>query len=175
MGTVPNSAASVQQTTVLHEQEVCLRLHLDGHSIREVARRASLELGYDLNRTTAWRRIEAERQELRDTNREHAEKARDIAVMRMERQLARTTTMLEAATVREVDGETVLDVDAYVKLETLALRIEAERRKLLGLDAPVVAHIDVTHRNAVDTELAQMLADAGLTPDTIGTNHDATA
>lgn len=39
------------------------------------------------------------------------------------------------------------------------LRIGAERRKLLGLDAPIAATVEVTHHDGVAEELAAMLAE----------------
>lgn len=46
-----------------------------------------------------------------------------------------------------------------------ALRAVGEsRRKLLGLDAPVEAKVDVTHRDGVTEELSRMLAEAGIDP-----------
>lgn len=44
------------------------------------------------------------------------------------------------------------------------LKAGAERRKLLGLDMPVVAKVEVVHKDAVTVELNEMLARAGRKP-----------
>lgn len=56
--------------------------------------------------------------------------------------------------------------DEAVRLRALKLLVEvgAERRKLLGLDAPTETHIDLTITDAATAELNAMLAEAGLDP-----------
>lgn len=60
-----------------------------------------------------------------------------------------------------IDAEPELAVPYDVQTTTLLLRelraVGAERRKLLGLDAPLAAKLDVTHHDAVAQELAAML------------------
>ena len=50
-----------------------------------------------------------------------------------------------------------LDVGAVATLLRELRAVGESRRKLLGLDAPLAAKVDVTHRDAVEQELAAML------------------
>lgn len=176
----------------LVEQELCWSLHLARHNVREVARRASAELGYSISPATAWRRIEAERIEMRKELRRHAEDERDVELAALD--LRDTELLAQGARARAriqqqaEDGEYDDRAEAVLSKALDGLGRNAERRaKLLGLDAPVVHTVDVTHHDAVQDELGKMLADAGYTPtasdgsrlftptpETIGTQHDAT-
>ena len=78
----------------------------------------------------------------------------------------RATTILAAArgygsAVELIRAEPGLAVPLEVATQVTLLRemgaVGAERRKMLGLDAPIAAKIDVTHRDAVADELAAML------------------
>jgi hypothetical protein len=71
-----------------------------------------------------------------------------------------TVQRLALAAMRKGAAIGALDVHA----SNLYLKAGVERRKLLGLDAPVESKVDVTVRDAVTDELNAMLAEAGIAP-----------
>ncbi len=61
----------------------------------------------------------------------------------------------------EPDAAVPLPAADLVRLLAALRSVGESRRKLLGLDAPIEAKVDVVHRSAVEDELAAMLADVG--------------
>jgi hypothetical protein len=68
-----------------------------------------------------------------------------------------TLALLEA----EPEAAVPLPAGDLVRLLAALRAVGESRRKLLGLDAPIEAKVDITHRSAVEDELAAMLADVG--------------
>jgi len=126
------------------EQRVCYELRLLGHPIREVARLASEELGWNVSEEVARRRIEAEGLQ----RVQPAEDAlRSMELDRLDRYLLAT----EKIAYEAPDGPT--------KLAALdrALKVQERRSKLLGLDAPTRTDVTVTEADPRDGELAAMI------------------
>ena len=127
------------------EQRVCYQLRLQGHSIREVARLASEELGWSVTRDIAHRRVEEEGLQ----RVEPAERAlRELELDRLDRYLLAAETV--AAT----------SPDPKDKLAALdrAMKVQERRAKLLGLDAPERHEVTVEDRtDPVDRELEELL------------------
>jgi hypothetical protein len=151
-------------------------------------------LGYRLSIATISRRIKAARKELAELEAESRDeyRARELEGMdKRERALYKLLDRVDReATIivaRSLGYTTIDELAAHspaavvLRDERIVLgamqqieRVAAERRKLLGLDAPVEAKLDVTHHDAVNDELSKMLAEAGITPEKTGTHHDAT-
>jgi hypothetical protein len=136
-----------------------LDLRAAGLSIRQVAR----ELG--CSSTTAHRRVV---RGLDRTLREPADRVRALELHRLDQLQARATTVLGARHVVMQGGRVVVDQqgqpypDHGPALAAIAalLRIAERRAKLLGLDAPTSAKVDVSGEvyslSAIDTELARL-------------------
>ena len=142
-------------------------------------------LGYDLSEHALAGLVRGYIETMRETLTEQ----RDAYVARELADLDRQQRALEAVLGRNIDAAETAKVaaalgyssalelvraqpDLVVPLSAgdvvrvlAALRAVGEsRRKLLGLDAPVEAKVDVTHRDAVAEELSRMLAEAGIDP-----------
>lgn len=165
--------------------------HLEHLSYRDMRRRvieppARGGLGYDLSEHALAGLVRGYIETMRETLTEQRDAylARELADLDLQQRAL--TAVLEraidwAATTRvaadlgygsavelvKAQPDLAVPLDAADLVRVLgALRAVGEsRRKLLGLDAPLEAKVDVTHRNAVDEELAAMLADAGMTPE----------
>lgn len=164
--------------------------HLEHLSYRDMRRRVSRPpseggLGYDLSEHALAGLVRGYIETMRETLTEQ----RDAYVARELADLDRQQRALEAVLGRNIDAAETAKVAAALgyssALELVraqpdlvvplpagdvvrvlaALRAVGEsRRKLLGLDAPVEAKVDVTHRDAVAEELSRMLAEAGIDP-----------
>lgn len=126
------------------EQRVCYELRLLGHPIREVARMAGEELGWNVTESVVMRRINDEG--LRRV--QPAEEAlRNMELDRLDRYLLATEKLAFEAQ----------DPKDHLAAMDRALRIQERRAKLLGLDAPVKADITVSESDPRDGELAELI------------------
>lgn len=168
---------------VQREEAWAYARHLEHMSYRAMRAAALADpadggLGYDLSEHMLKTRVTGYLERMRDTLTDEREAyiARELndldaqhrALMRLlvDGVDLKATTMLAAgrgydSAAELVKAEPGLAVPLDVATTTLLLRelraVGAERRKLLGLDAPIAAKLDVTHRDAVADELAAML------------------
>lgn len=145
---------------VLAEQRWAYEQRLAHLSYREMSMRTIRPedeggLGYYLSASALKARVTKYREDMREALTEDREehRERELADLDLVQRLA-----LEA--MRKGAALGVLDD----KASTLYLKAGAERRKLLGLDAPVESKVDVTVHDAVTDELNAMLAEAGIPP-----------
>lgn len=125
------------------EQRVCYEIRLQGHSVREVAKLASQELGWSISRATAWRRIEEEGL-LQVQPAEAALRAQELD------RLDRYLLALEQAALSPDPKDKVAAVNS-------ALKLQERRAKLLGLDAPERSEVTIHEVDPADAELAQLI------------------
>lgn len=167
---------------VQREEAWAYARHLEHLSYRAMRAAALADpphgLGYDLSEQMLKTRVTGYLERMRETLTDDREAyiARELndldaqhrALMRLlvDGVDLKATTMLAAgrgygSAAELVKAEPGLAVPLDVATTTLLLRelraVGAERRKLLGLDAPIAAKLDVTHRDAVAQELAAML------------------
>lgn len=132
------------QAQKAEEQRVCYELRLVGHSMREVARLASEQLGWTVSLATAQRRVENEGLQRVAP----AEKAlRELELDRLDRYLLAAETIAHEAT------------DPKDKMAALdrAMKVQERRAKLLGLDAPERHDVTVHEVDPADAELAALV------------------
>lgn len=175
-------ASELIAVRVEREEAWAYARHLEHLSYRAMRAAALADpphgLGYDLSEQMLKTRVTGYLERMRETLTDD----RDAYIAREIADLDEQQRALMALLVRGVDlkattilagtlgyrsaGELVarepeLAVPLDVPTTTLLLRelraVGAERRKLLGLDAPIAARLDVTHHDAVAQELAAML------------------
>lgn len=175
-------ASELIAVRVEREEAWAYARHLEHMSYRAMRAAALADpphgLGYDLSEHMLKTRVTGYLERMRDTLTDEREAyiARELndldlqhrALMRLlvDGVDLKATTMLAAgrgygSAAELVKAEPELAVPLDVATTTLLLRelraVGAERRKLLGLDAPIAAKLDVTHHDAVAQELAAML------------------
>lgn len=172
------------------EQAWAYERHLEHLSYRDMRRLVSLPpseggLGYDLSEHALAGLVRGYIDTMRDTLSEQ----RDAYVAREIADLDRQQRALESVLARNVDAAETAKVAAALGYDSAVALLKAQpdlvvplpasdvvrvlaalravgesRRKLLGLDAPIEAKVDVTHRDAVAEELSKLLAEAGIDP-----------
>lgn len=184
-------ATEATELRALHEQRWVYerRVERRGYEqIRELAVRPASEggLGRDLTHSmlktrfrdyvARMREVEAETidehrgRELANLDeQERALKARasrvDVEATLLRARVASGRSMTYDEVVAELPEAIVLrDERVVVAAAAGLLRIGESRRKLLGLDAPAEAHVEVTHRDATIDELNDALARLGESP-----------
>jgi hypothetical protein len=171
----------------LREQEWCYELRRAHFSPREIAARSFAELGTALSPAQVRARIDSYVREHRaalEANRDELIAAELEDLDQQFRTAARLATPIDAVAtalkshietghamqpdeaMRDAP-ETVVARDEKTILSALTtMRQIGERRaKLLGLDAPTRAAVDVTVQDAASAELERMLAEAGVETD----------
>lgn len=160
--------------------------HLEHLPYREM-RRLAIEpperggLGYDLSEHALAGLVRGYIDTMRETLSESREAhvARELADLDAQQRaltavLARNVDMAATATVAaalgydsalallkaQPDAAVPLPASDLVRLLSALRAVGESRRKLLGLDAPIEAKVDVTHRDGVAEELAKILEDA---------------
>lgn len=147
------------EARVVAEQEWAHARWLEHRSYRQMRTMAALPveeggLGYDLSLDSLRGLVAGYRAthgEQTMTKAEYIE--RELHDLDVAQQLA-LASMQRAAEIGALDAGAV----------KLYAELGAQRRKLLGLDAPIEAKVDVVHRDAVTEELNDMLKRAGRKP-----------
>lgn len=169
----------------LREQEWCYELRRAHFSPREIAKRSGPELGTVLSPAMVRSRIDAY---VRD-NRAALESNRDELIAAeledLDQQFRAAARLAEpvdpvatALATHAVTGHAMQVAEAITEAPELVVRrdektilaalntmrqIGERRAKLLGLDAPTRAAVDLTVQDAASAELARMLEEAGVT------------
>lgn len=152
---------AVATTTLLAEQDYCWRMHLAGYDVRTIAARFTAEHDRPMSATTAWRRIEHQREELRVSIRRQAVESLDVELARLDQQQTEWQAQVgraQASIAQAYAIGVVFDEKAEDRLSKALLgllRVSERRAKLLGLDAAVqVEHSGTVE--VVDAEAAEL-------------------
>lgn len=145
---------------VMAEQRWAYERRLEHYSYRDMASLVMRPveaggLGYPLSESALKGLVRGYRERMADVEAEDLDehRARELADLDLAQRLA-LVAMRAAAQAEELD----------VTATTLYLKAGESRRKLLGLDMPVTAKVDVTVHDAVTEELNAMLSRAGRPP-----------
>lgn len=145
--------------------------HLSYAEMRSLANRKPSKggLGYDLSESALKGLVRGYRDRMAEVEAHSLEEHRERELADADARQRAAANLIGVAERSIVRAEQVqaLDVHAVgLALKGIAQhRAESEtRRKLLGLDAPTVAKLDITTHDAVTDELNEMLARAGHAP-----------
>lgn len=151
----------IQEAKAIAEQTWCMEMRLQGMTERQIHAAFPLHFGYSVALVTVHRRLVAERKErvaLRDETRD------ELVQRELDLMDRRLLNLERIATGRhEVDlgdGQIVAVAhkpEQIIAAENTILRLSAERRKLLGLDAPTEAKLEVTTIDPTDLELSKLV------------------
>ena len=161
--------AELISVKVLHEQRWAYerRLeHLSYHEIRVLSANMPEHggLGYDVSEHRLKGLVAGYRERMAEVEAEELgeHRARELHDLDMiQREAGRAIDATRANPPVDAQGNLITFNDKAV---ARYLEVGRERRKLLGLDQPVKAEIEVTTRDAVTEELNAMLARAGRPP-----------
>lgn len=151
---------AIEEAKALREQVWAMECRIQGMTERQIHAAFPLHFGYSVSLTTVHRRLKAERAErvaLRDEKREElVQRELDL----IDRRLLNLETIATGRQEIEIEGKVILVAhkpEARIAAENTILRLSAERRKLLGLDAPTEARIEVTTIDPTDLELSRLV------------------
>ncbi|MCU1617780.1 MAG: hypothetical protein JWO98_5320 [Frankiales bacterium] len=152
---VTPSGREIIQARVWREQEWCFSLRSQHLTIRMIRRRTILPpdlggLGYDLSEHAIKGLIRGYLERMREVDEESLEehRSRELADLDMVQRLA-LESMARYQRAGHYDEKAT---DRFMKAGEM-------RRKLLGLDAVVTSHIDVTVTDATDAAIADLAAE----------------
>lgn len=140
------SKTAADAITAQVRRKYVLRLRQLGFTYAEIRDKTEQHFGADAlpkswSERYAWDDVKAELDRLRKETLEEAAELRDITLQRYDAMLASLEGKLTAGDPRAIDT---------------ALKIEADRRKLLGLDAPTKTNLDISLdaniRSSIDSE-----------------------
>lgn len=122
---------------------------LSGHSANAIALLASARFGYLISGEKVRRRLRDDRREFLQQDPAQIDELRQIEAERLDRYLvALDTVVLTPPSIPVADKEGNVyeykDTELQLKAIDRALKISAQRAKLLGLDAPVKSEVTVT-------------------------------
>ncbi len=142
MGATPRVYRKQDGAQQAKEMEYLFELRLQGYSYREMAKMAEGHFGLKMSHETARQRVE----------RAIDERVRPKAEQYVEEELARLDRYLTKLEAGVALGDE--------KAVNAALRVSERRAKLLGLDQPVKADVQVTQVTQEDLELQELVREA---------------
>jgi hypothetical protein len=146
----PKPTSAVVQARYHEEGAYFHEAALSGHSTNSIAALASARFGYPISASKVQERLRAARREYLEQNPAQLDELRQIEADRLDRYLVALDPLIltpPTIAIRDKEGnilEELLDRDLQTKAIDRALKISAQRAKLLGLDAPVKAELTVT-------------------------------